>query len=101
MQVSGTSGIGPVMVQTTQNRGFSVDEIVERALDKIISVSADAPDPIRQQAEAFKDRLRIVLRFYMQEAVRSDRTTVYNILKNHGHADIAGLILKEAACPPG
>ena len=40
--VSGGFEIGGVDVHTTQNRGFSPDEIAERCLDKIISVADTA-----------------------------------------------------------
>ena len=42
--VSGGFEIGSVNVHTTQNRGFTPDEIAERCLDKIISVAAPAKD---------------------------------------------------------
>jgi len=33
-----------------------------------------------------------VVAFYMREAIRSDRTTVYNALCDAGHKDLAELI---------
>jgi ribosome-binding protein aMBF1 (putative translation factor) len=47
------SNIGEVVVKTTQRRGLSPEELAERAVEQIVSVS-DSVDPIvRQQAEAF------------------------------------------------
>ena len=42
-----------VKVQTTNNRGFSPDEVAERCVEKLISVSDDAHPAIRDQAKAF------------------------------------------------
>jgi hypothetical protein len=33
-----------------------------------------------------------VVAFYMREAIRSDRTTVYNALKDAGHLELADAI---------
>ena len=48
---------GTVKVHTTENR-------------------ADAPDPIKAQALAYRDRLREILLYYMHKAVQSDRATI-------------------------
>jgi hypothetical protein len=47
---------------------------------------------IREQAHAFKDHIERVVAIYMREAIASDRTTVYNALKDAGHSDLAELI---------
>ena len=61
--VSGGFEVGSVNVHTTQNRGFSPDEIAERCLDKIISVADTALPEVQAQAQAFKDHIRAVLVF--------------------------------------
>lgn len=81
-----------VKISTTENRGHSVDEIVEMCLDRIIHVSETAPTGIREQALAYKNNLRPVLQFYMKKAVQSDRTTLYNELTRHGLEDAAKII---------
>jgi hypothetical protein len=81
-----------VNVQTTQNRGFSPDEVAERCVEKLISVSDDAHPAIRDQAKAFQKHMEKVVAFYMREAIRSDRTTVYNALKDAGHPKLADAI---------
>jgi hypothetical protein len=86
--------IGNVSVVTTSGRGFSPEEVAERALDKIIFVSETAAGPIRDQAMAYRDALRKVLVHYMQEAVRSDRTTVANIVTQAGHPELVHLLRK-------
>ena len=81
-----------VKVQTTQNRGFSPDEVAERCVDKLISVSDTAHPAIRDQAKAFQKHMEKVVAFYMREAIRSDRTTVYNALRDAGHPKLADAI---------
>ena len=81
-----------VNVVTTNDRGLSIEEITERCLEKIISISDEAPKPIRDQAHAFKNSLRPLLINTLREAVNNDRTTVYNILVKNGHEDVAKYI---------
>lgn len=86
--------IGDVSVVTTSGRGFTPEEVAERALDKIIYVSESAAGPIRDQALAYRNALRKVLVHYMEEVVRSDRTTVANILSQAGHPELVHLVRK-------
>ncbi len=83
---------GIVEVQTTQHRGFTPEEVADRCLTKLLSVSDTAPPAIRDQAIAYKEHMRAVLVFYMKEAVQSDRTTVNNALLEAGQKDLAELI---------
>tara|TARA_R100000995_G_C3399185_1_gene84096 strand:- start:28 stop:324 length:297 start_codon:yes stop_codon:yes gene_type:complete len=81
-----------VEVHTTQNRGFTPEEIAERCADKIISVSDNTHPAIQEQVHAFRKRIVQLVGFYLREAVKSDRTTVYNAIKDAGHPDLAELI---------
>ena len=81
-----------VNVQTTNNRGFTPDEVAERCVEKLISVSNTAHPAIRDQAKAFQKHMEKVVAFYMREAIRSDRTTVYNALIDAGHPKLADAI---------
>lgn len=74
--------VGEVMVMTTNNRGHSIEEVSELLLRRIISVADTAPPAIRAQAVEFQDNLRILIRHYMAEAVRSDRMTIAAKLRN-------------------
>jgi hypothetical protein len=84
--------VGTVGVHTTSGRGFSPEEVAERCLDRIINVSEDAMPAVKDQAKAFRNNIRAVLVFYMKEAIRSDRTTVYNALCDAGQKDLAEMI---------
>ena len=81
-----------VNVHTTSGRGFTPEEVAARCADKLISVSDQAPSAIRDQARAFKAQIEMVVALYMREAIASDRTTVYNALKDAGHPELAELI---------
>ena len=83
---------GIVEVQTPQHRGFTPEEVADRCLTKLLSVSDTAPPAIRDQAIAYKEHMRAVLVFYMNEAVQSDRTTVNNALLDAGQKDLAEMI---------
>lgn len=83
---------GGVVVQTTQGRGFTPEEIAERALDRIIYVGSGAHPAIRDQAEAFKDSIRAVLVMYLHEAVRSNNVTLANKLRAAGHEDLIPIL---------
>jgi hypothetical protein len=85
-------GVPLVSVLTTQNRGMTPEEVVDLAMDKIIAVSDTAPKEIADQARAFSNNLRSVVLYYMKQAIASDRTTVYNALKDAGHPELAELI---------
>jgi hypothetical protein len=83
---------GSVVVMTTNNRGFTPEEVAERALDKIIYVGGNCHPAIRDQAEAFRENIRQILVFYMNEAIKSDRTTIAARLREAGHPELIKLL---------
>jgi hypothetical protein len=87
-----TGDIGNVMVMTTDRRGFTPEEVAERALDKIIYVGSQTHPAIREQAEAFKDNIRKVLVFYMHEAVRSHNVTLVNKFTKAGYPELIPIL---------
>lgn len=88
----GASNDFKVEVLTTNNRGFTPEEIAKRCSDKLIFVAANAPPAIADQARAFKSNIERLIAHYMREAIASDRTTVYNAIKDAGHPELAELI---------
>mgnify|MGYP003137584313 FL=1 len=83
---------GDVKVITTKDRGKTPEEVVEMAMERIIHVSGEAPDIIKQQINAYQQQLFHVLVYYMKEMVQSDRTNVINLLEKEGHSSLADLI---------
>jgi hypothetical protein len=84
--------LNSVIIQTTSGRGFTPEEIAERALNKIMAVSDSAPQVIKDQALAYRADIKEVLVHYMKEAVRSDRTTLINKFTNAGHPELVEIL---------
>tara|TARA_R110000751_G_scaffold276031_2_gene376950 strand:- start:586 stop:876 length:291 start_codon:yes stop_codon:yes gene_type:complete len=84
--------VGSVEVRTTNNRGFTPEEVAERCTDKLVHISEQAPPAIRDQAVAYKQQMTDVIASYMKQAIQSDRTTVYNAIKDAGHPKLADYI---------
>ena len=59
---------------------------------KIISISDNTDPNIRDQARAFSNNIEKIVTFYIKQAINSDRTTVYNAIKDAGHPKLAELI---------
>lgn len=88
----GFGSVGSFLVKTTNNRGFSPEEITEDLLTKLIFISTESHPAIRDQAIAFQDQIRPVIVHYMKQAIMSDRTTLIAQLSNQGHNDMAEII---------
>ena len=89
---SGFGSVGAFEVRTTHERGFTVEEIAEDLLNKLLFISSEAHPAIREQAMAFKNQIRPAIIHYMKQAVRSDRTTLAAQLGKQGHYDMAEII---------
>lgn len=84
--------LGGVSVATTDTRGWTVDELAQRAADKIIFVGDQSHPAIQAQARAFKDRVQHVVAFYLREAVEQDRSTIAQRLREAGHHELVHLL---------
>ena len=84
--------IGDLGVQTTQNRGHTVEEIAEMATNKLISISDTADPMVKAQAHAFRDKCKMVITFYVQEGIKNHICTICNKLEKQGHSDLANII---------
>ncbi|HBT08603.1 MAG TPA: hypothetical protein DEB18_03165, partial [Leeuwenhoekiella sp.] len=69
-----------VGVETTDNRGFTPEEVAERCVNKIIGISNNAHPAIKDQAHAYRKEMQKIIAIYMRQAIKSDRTTVYNAI---------------------
>ena len=83
------NGVG---VETTQHRGFTPEEIAERAVRKIVAVSEGADPMVKAQSEAFKSLVYHVILASCKDAINSDRTTLYILFNIPGHADMAEIL---------
>ena len=87
-----TLEVGNVLVTATQNRGHDPEFWAQSAADRIVSVGGNCHPAIAQQAEAFKESVRATALYYIQEAIKSDRTTLTAELERQGHKDMADII---------
>jgi hypothetical protein len=87
-----TGAVGSVMVMTSDNRGFTPEEIADRALDKIMYVGSQTHPAIRDQAEAFRENIRKVIVFYMHEAIRSHNVTLVSKFKQAGYPELTAIL---------
>jgi hypothetical protein len=71
--------IGQVLVQTTDHRGHTVEEIAERAANRILSADS-------------KEALHYWLVKYLTEAQQAERQSICKKLDQKGYAEIAHLI---------
>ncbi len=94
ISAAGASGVGEVQAFGTKGRGLNVEEIADLALRKLIHIGDTAPPVLREQAHQFRERIRHVLVHYLHQAIRSDRTTLYNELRGAGFPEVADIVLK-------
>ena len=88
----GAGAVGGVSIVTSDNGGLSNDQIADMAANKIIYISDDAPEPIRLQAEAFKDRVRNLVQYYVELASKEERATICAKVREAGQHELAKAI---------
>ncbi|NBW16618.1 MAG: hypothetical protein EBR82_52435 [Caulobacteraceae bacterium] len=84
--------LGGVVVHTTDSRGFTPEELTERAIEKIIYVGSNSHPAVREQAQAFKESIKGVILAYMKEAVACHNVTIANRLTQAGHPELVKLL---------
>jgi hypothetical protein len=92
MSNAGYTNVGVFKVETADHRGWTPEELAERALDRIIYVGSNSHPAIREQAEAFRSNIRAVLLSYLNEAVQSERTTLAARFQEAGHPELVKLL---------
>tara|TARA_R100001480_G_scaffold74975_1_gene85463 strand:- start:647 stop:934 length:288 start_codon:yes stop_codon:yes gene_type:complete len=88
----GVSQAGNVNVMTSNEGGLSNEQLSDLAVDKIVSISDDAPPHIRQQANQFREHLKKVLYHYLLLARREERGTIIQALRSSGQKETAEYI---------
>ena len=86
--------LGNIEVHSTQNKGHDPEFWAAQATKKIVSISENAPEHIKQQAVAFQNQVYTVILYTIKNAIESRDTTLINLLREQGHEDMAK-ILKE------
>jgi len=79
MSFVGGFELGTVKVFTTDNRGFTSDEMADRAVDRLLRINN-------------RSELKRVLAQYFQEAQDSERMNLRKMLVENGFTDAAKLL---------
>lgn len=90
--IRASAGAGEVGILATSGRGATPEEWAEITLRKLISISETAPEPVRQQVNAFRARIGQLLVAAMKNAIMSDRTNIIILLEESGQPELAKAI---------
>jgi len=92
ISANGAMEVGDITLFTVSERGFTPEELAERALSKILYAGKNSHPLIQEQAEVFKNQIRGVLVEYMKQAIRSNHTTLANRFRDAGHPELIKLL---------
>lgn len=82
--------VGEVKAYATTNRGLTPEEITDLlVLPKLLHVAETAAPALKEQAELFKAGIRQLLVRGMNQAIKSDRTTLAARFRAIGQSDLA------------
>jgi len=84
--------VGSVSVVSSDNGGLSNDQIADMLASKLIYISDEAPEPIRLQAEAFRDRVRNMAQYYIELARKEERASICARVREAGQHQLADAI---------
>jgi len=79
VNLNASAELGQVLVQTTDHRGHTVEEIADRAVNRILGADT-------------KDALHYWLVKYLTEAQKAERQAICKKLNQQGYSEIAHLI---------
>jgi len=88
----GVSQAGSVNIMTSDKGGLTNEQIADLAVDKIVSISDEAPAHIRQQANQFREHLKKVMYYYLLLARSEERGSIIQVLESSGHKEMAEYI---------
>jgi len=86
------SQLGSVVVKTSEQGGLTNEQIADLAVDKIASVSENAPSHLKEQAKLFKEQLKGIIHHYILLARKEERATIIQALRSSGHKEMAEYI---------
>ena len=86
------SQLGNVIVKTSDKGGLNNEQIADLAVDKIASVSENAPSHLKEQAKLFREQLKGIIHHYILLARKEERGTIIQALRSSGHKEMAEYI---------
>ena len=87
-----SGSVGSVSVVSSDNGGLSNDQIADMLANKLMYISDEAPEPIRLQAEAFRDRVRNLAQYYIELARKEERASICARVREAGQHQLADAI---------
>jgi hypothetical protein len=88
----GVSQAGKVNVMTSDKGGLTNEQIADLAVDKIASISDNAPPHVKQQAKLFREQLKGIIYYYLILARKEERATIIQALRSSGQKETAEYI---------
>jgi hypothetical protein len=85
--------LGDYRVTTTVNGGHPLEFFIEDITAQIIYISDTAPPGIREQAQAYRENIKVVLANGIRQAILSNHTTLIYQLRQAGMEEAAAFIL--------
>ena len=86
------SELGNVIVKTSEKGGLNNEQIADLAVDKIASVSDDAPSHLKEQAKLFREQLKGIIHHYILLARKEERASIIQVLRSSGQKEMAEYI---------
>jgi len=86
------SELGNVIVKTSEKGGLNNEQIADLAVDKIASISDDAPSHLKEQAKLFREQLKGIIHHYILLARKEERASIIQVLRSSGHKEMAEYI---------
>jgi 2-keto-4-pentenoate hydratase/2-oxohepta-3-ene-1,7-dioic acid hydratase in catechol pathway len=81
-----------VTVKTSTEGGLSSEQVAELCCNKIIHVGENLAPEVREQAEAYRNKLQEVIFHYIQHAVRAERDRCVYAAVSGGYDELANLL---------
>ena len=86
---AGKTGTFQVDVETSDNGGHPPEFWARRAADRIVQVADTAHPAIREQAQAYKAAIEVVVLEHINRAIKCGRSTVSYLVSEAGHPKLA------------
>ena len=84
--------IPSVTVATSAGGGLSPEQLAELCCEKLIKVGDNLAPEIREQAEAYRERMRQVVLHYINHAVRAEKDRCVHAASSGGYDQLAHLL---------
>lgn len=92
MKQEGFPKLGVLEVATSNFGGHPPEFWADQMVKKIVSVSEDQAPHIKEQANAYRELIREVALIYINNAIKSYKTTIIQQLMKSGEEELANII---------